>query len=56
MGNELSTILHPQVGWRWIQLEQLLDCVDHVNSLTTPAYTNGQADASVFIQHLQEFE
>jgi len=56
MGNELRTIVHPQVGWRWIQLEQLLDRVDHINSLASPADTNGQADVAVFIQHVQEFQ
>jgi hypothetical protein len=56
MGNELRSIVHLQVGWRWIQIEQLLNRVDHVNGLATPADTNGQADAAVFIQHVQECE
>ena len=44
------------MGWRWIQIEQLLDRVDDVNRLASPADTNGQADAAVFIKHVQEFQ
>jgi len=56
MGNELRPIVHPQAGWCRVQLEQLLDRVDHVNGLAATADTNGQTDAAVFIQHVQEFE
>ena len=56
VGNELRAIVHPQVSRRWIQLEWLLDCVDHINSPTAAANPNSQADAAEFIHHFQELE
>ena len=56
MGNELRAIVHPQMGRRWIQLEEILNRVDHVNSLAPAAYPNSQTDAAVFINHVQELE
>jgi hypothetical protein len=44
------------MGRRWIELEQVLDRVDHVNSLAPAANPNSQANAAVFIDHVQELE
>ena len=56
VGNELRAIVHPQVSRRWIQLEWLLDCVDHINSPTAAANPNGQAGLAEFIHPFQELE
>jgi len=56
MGNELRAIVHPQMGRCWIQLEELLNRVDHVHCRTPTANPNRQADAAEFIDHVQELQ
>lgn len=56
MGNDLRATVHAQVSGRWIELEQLLDRVNHINSSASPTYTNCQADAFEFINHVEELE
>ena len=56
MGNELRAIVHPQMCRCWVELEQILDRVNHLESPATSTYTDRQADAAVFIDHVQEFE
>ena len=41
---------------RWVELEQLLDRVDHLSSRTAPADSNGQAEAAVLIDYVKELE
>jgi hypothetical protein len=40
------------VSGRWIQLEQLLDRVDYIDSLTAAAHPNRQADPAEFVDHV----
>jgi len=56
MGNERRAIVHPQVSRRWIQIELLLDRVNHIHSLTTADHPNRHADPAEFVDHLQELE
>ena len=56
MSDEFGTIVHPQMSGRWVELEQLLDRVDHLRSLTAPADPNGQAEPAVLIDHVEELE
>jgi hypothetical protein len=56
MGNELWTVIHPQMGGGWILPEEFLDGSDHIHRLAPPADTNGQADAAVFIDNIHEFQ
>jgi len=56
MGNELWPIVHPQIGGRWMWLEQLLDRINDIHSLAAPVDTNGQTDAAEFIHNIQEFQ
>ena len=56
VGDEFRAIVHPQMGLRWIELEQLLDRVDHLSSPAAPADSNGQAEAAVLIGHTEELE
>jgi hypothetical protein len=42
------------VGGGWGQLGQILDRFDDVNIPAAPIYTNGLADAALFIHHVQE--
>jgi Ni,Fe-hydrogenase III large subunit len=44
------------VSGRWIQLEQLLDRVDYIDSLTAAAHPNRQADPAEFVDHVQKLE
>jgi len=41
---------------RWVELEQLLDRVDHLRGPAAPADSNGQAEAAVLVVKVQEFE
>ena len=41
---------------RWVELEQLLDRVDHLSSPAAPADSNGQAEAAVLIDYVKELE
>ena len=41
---------------RRVELEQLLDRVDHLNGPTAPADTNGQREPAVLIDHVEELE
>ncbi len=41
---------------RWVELEQLLDRVDHLSSPTASADPNGQAEPAVFVDHIEELE
>jgi hypothetical protein len=56
MGNVPRDIIHLQVGGSWVQPEQPLDRVYHFNSLANLAHTIGQADAAIFISHVQKRE
>ena len=44
------------MGWRRVKLEQVLNRVNHLKSPATSTYTDRQADAAVFIDHVQELE
>jgi hypothetical protein len=54
MRNELRSNVHPQMGRCWIELEQLFDHIDHVNSFAPAAKLKSQADLAEFIDHVQE--
>jgi hypothetical protein len=41
---------------RWVELEQLLDRVDHLNSPTAPTDPNRQREPAVLIDHVEELE
>jgi len=41
---------------RWVELEQLLDRVDHLSSLTAPTDPNRQAEPAVLIDHVEKLE
>ena len=41
---------------RWVELEQLLDRVDHLSSPAALADSNGQAEAAVLIDHVEKLE
>jgi hypothetical protein len=56
MGDELWTVIRSQMGGGWILPEEFLNGSDHIHSLAPPADTNGQADAGVFIDNIQEFQ
>jgi hypothetical protein len=56
MGNELRSIVHPQMGGCWILPEKYLNGVDHIDSFASSADTNGQAKPAVFIHNIQEFQ
>ena len=56
MGNELRAIVHPQIVRCWIQLEDFLDCVDHVHCRTPATNPNRQVNAAEFIDQVQELE
>lgn len=56
MGNELRSIVHPQMGGCWILPEKFLNGVDHIDSFASSADTNGQAHAAVFIHDIQELQ
>jgi hypothetical protein len=56
MGNELWTVIHPQMGGGWILPEEFLNGSNHIHRLAPPADTNGQADAAVFIDDIQKFQ
>jgi hypothetical protein len=56
MGNELRANVYTQIGQCWIQLEDLLDRVNHPKSSATSTYTDRQTDAAVLIDHVQELE
>jgi hypothetical protein len=53
MGNELGAIVHSQVDRCWMLLEEFLNRVDHIDSLTSSANTNSQAHATVFIHNIE---
>ena len=40
----------------WVELQQLLDRVDHLSSATAPADSNRQAEPAVLVDHIQKFE
>ena len=56
MGNELRSIVHPQMGGCWILLEKFLNGVDHIDSFGSSADTNSQAHPAVLIHTIQEFQ
>ena len=56
MGDELWPIVHPQMGGRWILLEEFLNGIDYINSFASSADTDGQTKATVFIHNIQEFQ
>ena len=56
VGDEFRAIAHPQMSGRWVELEQLLDRVNHLSSPAAPADSIGQAEAAVLIDHVEELE
>jgi len=56
VGDEFRAVVHPQMGGRWVDLEQLLDRVDHLRSPAAPTDSNGQAEAAVLVNHVQELK
>jgi hypothetical protein len=56
MGNEFRAVVHPYMDGGWIQLEQLLNRVDHLSSPAAPADSNRQAEPAVLVDHVQELE
>jgi hypothetical protein len=52
VSDEFRAIVHPQMGRCWIQLEELLNRVNHLKSPATSTYTDRQTDAAVFIDHV----
>lgn len=56
MGNELSAIIHAQMGGCRIPPEQLINGVDHIDRLGAPDDTDNQTKSTVFIHNIQDLE
>ena len=41
---------------RWLELEQLLDRIDHLSSLASTAVSDDQTVAALLVDHVEEFE
>ena len=41
---------------RWLELERVLDRVDHLSNLTSPAVSNEQTVETVLVNHIEEVE
>ena len=53
---ELRSVIHPQIGALWVDLEQLLDRDDLLCRPTAPADPNRQAEPAVLVDDIEEFE
>jgi len=56
MGDEFRAVVHPQMDGGWIQLDQILNRVDHLSGSAAPADPNRQAEPAVLVDHVQELE
>ncbi len=56
MGDELRTVVAANERWCWIEAGELLQHRHHILGLAAPPHPDGQAEAAVRVDHVQELE
>ena len=56
LGDELRPVVAADVRRRWVEAGELFQHGHHVLGLTAPAHPDGEAEAAVHVDHVQELE